>query len=244
MQKSIVFAVSAIWVCCSTPAIALDSLIEPGILESVETKDGTTTEKYSDGLIVETKPNGDRSETREADGWSMTASSGTDPNFPPTDLEGFEIFAELPGAGSPNSSQMQSRLREQMVMLLQMKHPEMAEQPAEYYVHIQKILNAPTSLAFGQLKLGEIKLALGKFSDAEKQFKLAGSFYKGDKDEAACCESLQGLAAALDAQGLTSEAVDVLHECKGLASAHSLLAAEKQAEDLLEKINSRPASRK
>lgn len=225
---------------------AFDSLVEPGTLLSVETKDGKTVERYSDGLIVELSPNGERDERREQDQQSMHSCmpSGYGVMPPSEDVDSFiDSLIGLAGIYGPNNSQLQSRLREYSVYFLRMKEPSKAEPLAEEYLHIQKVLHTKNPLAFAQRNLGEVKSELGKYQEAAPLFEAAASFYKGAQDQMSYCNALNGWGLALIKSGRAQEAIKPLDDCIKVASEHSLPTLEKQAvvnRDLAQKLVSDP----
>jgi tetratricopeptide (TPR) repeat protein len=217
-------------------AQALDSLIEPGTLLSVETKNGKTIEKYSDGLIAEIDHDGNRKETRTKDNFSM---EGLVPDAYKKDqrdeaVEGFiSTLIDIADLRGPNTSQAQSRLRQFSAYYLKMKDPSKAEPLAQKYLHIQQVLRTAEPLAYAQRNLGEIDIALGKFTEAIPLLQAAAAYYKSSPDRLSYCNALNDCGYALLRAGRPDACRMPLEECLLVAKENSFSELKKKAKENL-----------
>ena len=208
---------------CSSPNIAQakSSLLDPGVLESIETQDGITTQKYSDGLTVTTSA---RQISEDNKDFEMSAEM-------PDDFGRFRcapmvdsFIDELIGMVSmqthePNSSREQALLRYFSDYYIDMQEPDKAEPLAKSYLEMQIALEVKGEpLAYAQRTLGYAKVDLKKYSEALPLLKAATKFYATSKDLHARWQVLKYLARALTETGQSAEGLKCLNASKALAS--------------------------
>jgi tetratricopeptide (TPR) repeat protein len=204
------------------------SLLDPGTLQSVQIKSGTTIEKYSDGLTVEIGKDGCIKDESSIDHYEMTATppeaygqekdNGMVDNFISQMLD----FAWMHDGQVPNGSRQQSRLRQFSEYYLNMREPQKAEPLARRYLQTQKVLKVTGEpLAFAMQLLGRAELSLNDFKQAVPLLEDASAFYKQDPDQFRYCELLIDLSKALLQTGKVDEALQRLDTCRKLIQDHS-----------------------
>jgi hypothetical protein len=207
-------------------ALARASLMDPGVLESVETKDGVTTQKYSDGLIVEISDQR-ISENDERFGMSadMPDDYGRKSHAP--NVDGFiSQLINLAGIHGhmPNSSREQALLRHFSGYYLKMNEPDKAEPLAELYLQSQTVLEVKGEpLAYAQRTLGAAKVCVKKYKEAVPLLVAAEKFYKTSDDQRAYWQVLKDLGAALSETGQVEEGFKRLEASKALAAKNAFV---------------------
>jgi hypothetical protein len=207
------------------------SSLDPGTLVSVETKNGETIEKYSDGWIVHISKNGDFSEDSTESPATMAASfpSGYGEKKDNSEIDDFisEIIglSWMHGGSDENSSCLQSRLRQFSSYYLNMGEPAKALPLAEQYLQIQEVLKVGGEpLAFAQKNLGEAKLAVSKSDEAVLLLQESSRYYHSSKNIPLYCATSNVLASALIKSGRPDEALKILYACQKVAAENKLSA--------------------
>jgi tetratricopeptide (TPR) repeat protein len=207
------------------------SSLDPGTLVSVETKDGETIEKYSDGLIVHISKNGDFSEDSTESPATMEVNLPSDYGHAKDNMMVDDFIEEtidlswMHGGWDENSSSFQSRLRQFSSYYLSMGEPAKAVPLAEQYLQIQKVLKVGGEpLAFAEKNLGEAKLAMNKLDEAIPLLEESLRYYESSKNVALFCVTSNVLASALTKSGRPDEALKILYACQKTASQSKLTA--------------------
>ncbi len=210
-------------------ALARASLMDPGVLESVDTKDGVTTQKYSDGLIVEIS---DKRISEKNEQFGMSADvpenygrKSHDPNV--DDFISQLINLAAMHGHMPNSSREQALLRHFTGYYLKMKEPNKAEALAELYLNSQMVLDVKGEpLAYAQGTLGMAKVGLKKYKEAVPLLVSAEKFYKTSDDQRGYWQVLKHLGVALSQTGHTEEGIERLDASRALAAKHHFVESE------------------
>lgn len=150
-------------VCCPLgPASSLE-FSDVGTLISSTTKDGTTYEKYSDGVEIQYTLKGYRKEN-SGKGRSVELKPGEETD-PEEWIEDSLVFPPLSRA--PNDAGSQSRLRQLIEICLEHNHAEKALDDAKKYYQIQQALkSAELPMAISKELLGRAHLQLGNRLEA------------------------------------------------------------------------------
>lgn len=207
-------------------ALARASLMDPGVLESVETKYGLTTQKYSDGLIVEITDQR-ISEKDEHFGMSADMPDGYGRKSHDRNVDGF--ISQLIGLAAihghmPNSSREQALMRHFSAYYLKMKEPDKAEPLAELYLQTQTVLEVKGEpLAYAQRTLGAAKVGVKKYKEAVPLLVSAAKFYKTSDDLRAYWQVLKDLGVALSETGHAEEGFERLKDANALASRNGFV---------------------
>ena len=213
---------------CGAPNVALakSSNLDPGVLESVETHDGTTTQKYSDGLIVKISAH-----RISVDDNNFGMFSEMPDNFrryrrePMVDSFIRDLIdMECMRAREPNSSREQALLRYFSDYYLEMQEPNKAEPLAERYLQTQIAMDVKGEpLAHAQRTLGAAKVGLGKYNEAAPLLRVAAKFYETSDDRLTRWQVLKDLARALAETGQTEEGLKCLKESKELETENQFI---------------------
>ena len=207
-------------------ALAKASLMDPGVLESVENKDGASTQKYSDGLIVEIS---DHQISEKDEHFSMSAEMPDAYGRKSHDGNVDDFISQLIDlagmhGGVPNSSREQALLRHFSGYYLKMKEPDKAERLAELYLQSQKVLEVKGEpLAYAERTLGAAKVGVKKYKEAVPLLVSAENFYKTSDDQRAYWQVLKDLSLALSETGQAKEGFDRLEASKALAAKNGFV---------------------
>jgi len=200
------------------PALSKASLLDAGTLVSVEKKNGTAIEKYSDGLTVQIGADDSIRDDCPKDQYTMEArviGESAPEQVIDDNISMLLDFAWMHGHRNPNDSRVQSRLRQFSTYYLKKKEPEKAKPLAARYLHIQKVLQVKGEpLAFAQRNLADADLALGEFNEAIPLLSEAMEYYEHEGDKLIYCNILSDLGDALLKVNRPQEALSNLEICR------------------------------
>lgn len=165
MQNKIKALAASILVTLTTPCRlnATNQFSDPGILQSSKTVNGTTYEKYSDGLTAQYNLKGYRKE-RSASGGGFEAipGDGSDPEEWASSSSSIPHFG-----GPPNNSSVQSEQRQYTEICLSRGHAAKALKSASSYLTMQRSIHAPDlPLAIAEELMGRVYVQLGNKTEA------------------------------------------------------------------------------
>jgi hypothetical protein len=209
--------------------LAKTSLMDPGVLESVETKAGVTTQTYSDGLVVETSDNqiSEKDEHSEMSATMPHDYGRVSHNGYVDDLINQLIDLAYMHGHMPNSSREQALLRHFSGYYLKMKEPDKAEPLAQRYLEMQTVLAVKGEpLAYARLNLGSAMVGVKKYKEAVPLLMSAAKFYEANDDRRAYWQVLRELGLALSQTGQTEEGLKCVEASKTLAAKYHFVESE------------------
>jgi tetratricopeptide (TPR) repeat protein len=215
--------------------------MDPGILESTETSNGKTIQRYSDGLIVEIS---EREISERDEHFEMSAIMPDDyghvRNAPLVDdlINNLMSLASVHGH-MPNSSREQALLRHFSDYYLNMNEPQKAEPLAEAYLKEQMVLGVQGApLAYAQRTLGAAKVGLRNHKDAVPLLKSAAKYYKDSDDRKAYWQVLKNLGLALSETGQAEEASKCQAASNALAAKYHFSEVQSKPQEFSAKKTS------